>query len=1082
MLAAVTATLAATGVSAPAGAAAPAVAPRPAPAGAGPALTPDRAPRVDRPGPAVTTAGIGGAPSGEAWSPSVRKASPRAAAVRAVGVQPAPGVAAPGIGLQEWYPVELRQPADRLQLMVNTANGNVVVRYFDLRIGGAGFSTDLSHVYNNLAQGSGAFGRGWSMSTGRDVGLEVFSDRVVLHGPTGYTSTFTRNSDGSYRAGSGINATLTKGGTGEWTLRWNKSEDSWLFHPNGVLRQMQNNNGVNIKINYDAAKDDRVTAIYDPLGRVTTMSEYDAANRVVRMTDWTGGVHGPFSYDGTGNLTSFRDRLGKDISFGYDGAGNLTRITDPRGGVYTLAYDASRRVTSIAEPTGGSPAVTTFAYPAAGRTTETDPRGNTSTYHFDGQGRQTKAVDQLGHEQSQTWTANSDVASTTNGLGASITYGFDGQNNPTSAQLPTGARSVAGYTDAVHPYFPTSATDPQGNELRNVYDATGNLVSTRSVQLDRDVFRYEYNADGNVTKATDGDGRVTTYQYDMGGRLTVERPPSPRAERVISYDDHDRVIETYDGNRNKITYGYDALDRLVEIGRVDGETYTPLQYNNYDANGNLVGRYFGDVGVQFVHNPRNQVTEARNTRGTARYDVHYTYDENNNLTDIEDAGGRIKYTYDKANRLTFQSGPREGVHAIFEYDDADRRTRTRYDGGFAVRAGYDDSGRQTSLVGERSDGTKLIDRTYRWTDANGDTALLQSETREGTTLAYRYDARNRLLAQGSTGYTLDEASNLTAAEGRTFAINSAGQVGSSGGITYTHDGAGNLTAGSGGELTAAYSPTNQLTSLASRNSGTVSVDYDTVDQAQRAVVRTGGTEQVLTNTAIGVTGVVTGGARSVFVRDSAGGLVGQLTADGEMLYAVTDYQGSTLLLVEGTRQEEAARYTYTPYGTTTATGRAAAGNPFRWIGQWQFTDAHGTYALGHRQHDPHLARFTQPDPSGQEPNPYTYGLANPVTNTDPIGLYSSAQFGADIGEAVGGLGATIIFGAACGATAGIGCLLAGLFLGGMMGAIGGGGGAALGGGTPEEIRDSMISGAIGGAAGGGTGSLARRGIARINRN
>ncbi|MEV6635042.1 RHS repeat-associated core domain-containing protein [Actinoplanes sp. NPDC051470] len=996
-----------------------------APAGAAPAggtasaLTADRAPKADTPGAVRRTPGIGGDPQGARRTTTTTDDVP-----------------APGLGMQEWYPIELRQLADRLQLLVNTANGNVIVRYQDLRVSGIGFGTDVSHVYNNLTQDDeqGAFGRGWTMSTGQDVWIDIQSSKVVLHGPTGYTSTFTKSSNGAWKTGSGLNAELTKRSDGQFELEWDDSEDVWTFHSNGSLREMRNNNDVKIKLNYDAAHDDRLAAIYDPLGRVTTMSEYDAGNRIVRMTDTTGGVHGPFEYDGSGNLTSFPDRLGNRITFGYDG-GNLTSITDPKGSTYSLTYDDQRRVKTISEPTGAAPAVTTYDYPESKKTTEKDPRGNTSTYHFDDEGRQTKAIDPNGNEQGKSWTANSDVASTTNGLGAKVTYGFDETtNNPTSATLPTGAKSVTGYTDATHPSFPTSMTDPQGNKVANTYGADGDLLSTKSVTLNKDLYKYDHNDWGQVTRSTDPDGRVTTYKYDDGGRLTSEFPPGALQERSFKYDDRDRITDTTDGNKNKIHYRYDALDRLVEVQRVDGTTYVPIQYIQYDANGNLKSRSFADSFAEFVYSPRNQVTEARNTRGGLRYDVYYRYDLNNNLTRIQDDGGLVDYEYDKANRLDYQSGPKSGMWARFGYDKADRRTSTRFASDFQVTAEYDKSGRQTSLVAKRPDGTKPIDRSYDWEDADGDTSLLQSEKREGATISYQYDERNRLLQAGSHKYKLDEASNLKEAEGRTFTNNDAGQVASSGGVTYTHDGNGNLTIGSGSELSATYSPTNQLTKL-----NDIAITYQSTDQTQRAVIKTGAREQVLTNTAIGVTGVTTDGKRSSFVRDSAGNLIGQITEDGKPLYAVTDYQGSTLLLVDA-NHAEAAKYTYKPYGDTTKTGWAAAANPFRWIGGWQLDDAHGTYLLGHRQHDPKLARFTQVDPSGKELNRYSYGMANPVSNTDPTGqavipwiatqIVKAVDAGGNVKNAaeattnmnpqeawagIAGVAASVATGAACGA-------------------------------------------------------------------
>ncbi|MFF9428904.1 RHS repeat-associated core domain-containing protein [Streptomyces sp. NPDC014746] len=36
--------------------------------------------------------------------------------------------------------------------------------------------------------------------------------------------------------------------------------------------------------------------------------------------------------------------------------------------------------------------------------------------------------------------------------------------------------------------------------------------------------------------------------------------------------------------------------------------------------------------------------------------------------------------------------------------------------------------------------------------------------------------------------------------------------------------------------------------------------------------------------------------------------------------------------------------------------------------------------------DPALGRFTQPDPSGQEKNPYHYATGDPINHTDPTGL------------------------------------------------------------------------------------------------
>ncbi|MGK5497426.1 RHS repeat-associated core domain-containing protein [Streptomyces sp. URMC 125] len=46
------------------------------------------------------------------------------------------------------------------------------------------------------------------------------------------------------------------------------------------------------------------------------------------------------------------------------------------------------------------------------------------------------------------------------------------------------------------------------------------------------------------------------------------------------------------------------------------------------------------------------------------------------------------------------------------------------------------------------------------------------------------------------------------------------------------------------------------------------------------------------------------------------------------------------------------------------------------------------YTMGARSHDPHPGRFTRPDPSGREANPYAYAVGDPVNRTDPTGTLS----------------------------------------------------------------------------------------------
>ncbi|MGW2495650.1 RHS repeat-associated core domain-containing protein [Streptomyces pseudogriseolus] len=58
----------------------------------------------------------------------------------------------------------------------------------------------------------------------------------------------------------------------------------------------------------------------------------------------------------------------------------------------------------------------------------------------------------------------------------------------------------------------------------------------------------------------------------------------------------------------------------------------------------------------------------------------------------------------------------------------------------------------------------------------------------------------------------------------------------------------------------------------------------------------------------------------------------------------------------------------------------AAPRPTRYAGA--YADPTGLYKMGHRYYAP-LGRFTQPDTSGQETNPYLYASGDPINNIDP---------------------------------------------------------------------------------------------------
>lgn len=107
-----------------------------------------------------------------------------------------------------------------------------------------------------------------------------------------------------------------------------------------------------------------------------------------------------------------------------------------------------------------------------------------------------------------------------------------------------------------------------------------------------------------------------------------------------------------------------------------------------------------------------------------------------------------------------------------------------------------------------------------------------------------------------------------------------------------------------------------------------------------------------------------------------------MTADGKAYYYLTDALGSVIATADKTNT-----YAYSPRGVTRTTHTTEKiPQPYRFTAGYQ--DPTGLYHLAARYYDPHIGRFTQPDPSGTEKNPYLYAEGDPVNRIDPSGLDS----------------------------------------------------------------------------------------------
>ncbi|MHA6765712.1 RHS repeat-associated core domain-containing protein [Streptacidiphilus sp. PAMC 29251] len=337
----------------------------------------------------------------------------------------------------------------------------------------------------------------------------------------------------------------------------------------------------------------------------------------------------------------------------------------------------------------------------------------------------------------------------------------------------------------------------------------------------------------------------------------------------------------------------------------------------------------------------------------------------------------------------------------YAYDNDGDRTSTSYPGGTTQTTSYDAADRPTATKATTPTSTP-VNFTYSYSKSGTDTGQIHSRTdaTTGAVTAYTYDTQNRLdYAQENTStgtrnaswlYCYDQAGNLIASSTTasscsargltTYTVNAADETSGTNGTTtgWSCDADGNETAAAdtlprSGE---AYSAFNQPTSLTASGTTTAQT-YAGTDSSDRLTAGTTGFDQGPE----GLSTTITGSTTTGLIRDPAGTLTG-MTTGGKAYYYLTDIQGSVLDVVDATGHT-VDTYAYGPAGTTRGTPTVTVPQPYGYTSA--YLNPTGLYTMGDRTYDPTIGRFTQPDPKGQGPNPYTYVGADPVNNIDPTG-------------------------------------------------------------------------------------------------
>ncbi|MDI4649593.1 RHS repeat domain-containing protein [Cohnella hashimotonis] len=292
---------------------------------------------------------------------------------------------------------------------------------------------------------------------------------------------------------------------------------------------------------------------------------------------------------------------------------------------------------------------------------------------------------------------------------------------------------------------------------------------------------YTYNAaDGTLSSYTDGNSKVTTYQYDALGRAFAAVKPD-NGNIKIQYYDYSNEIQQTDEAGVKVYTRWDPVGRKIEEGFIVNGNYKPKARYDYDANGRLLSSEDALGNDTFYGydqwSRQNKVTSPPTIAYDAQGNITpvssaittMIYDDLSNKAKSTDAEGySIEETYDKLGRLlTKKEAKTTGAPlvslATFAYDyvgnltsGSDNLTTTN-----TTSYAYDIVGHLTSVTNAKSETT-----SYQY-DALGNLKLITYP--DTKTLAKTYDEIGRLIKSTDANskiekFYYDKNSNLT----RTF--------------------------------------------------------------------------------------------------------------------------------------------------------------------------------------------------------------------------------------------------------------------------------------------------------------------------
>jgi len=425
---------------------------------------------------------------------------------------------------------------------------------------------------------------------------------------------------------------------------------------------------------------------------VTTKYTYDLLGNILSITDPEKYVF-TRTYDLQGRKVATKDAKGYEWEYSYDPMGNLLKEVDPNSHSTSIAYTPTYQVQKVTNPENH---VIQFAYNANSKLIDqTDAKGIITHLAYNELDRLVTKVNNYkpeisaDHETNVTTKYDHDLKGNlrfiTNPRGYKAEVMYDAAHRRTQ-MLDYEQGLTKFFYDKVNNVL--TVTDAENNSSNFKHDDLNRLIAVTNAE--NEVKQFQYDPMGNRTHLIEADGTVALYEFDGVYRLNKVTQnyragfAAGNDVNVLTQYAHDArglLTQIMNANNAQTAFEYDAVGNMVKetdpLANIWQYVYDGVKNKTrrIDAKGNQ---------TDYKYYPDDLLKEIRYADNSA---AQYSYDPNNNRTEMVDWLGKTGWTYDPLNRLTAQTDAFNRTLQV-AYDSASNRVGMTYPDGNQVSYAY----------------------------------------------------------------------------------------------------------------------------------------------------------------------------------------------------------------------------------------------------------------------------------------------------------------------------------------------------------------------------------------------------------